>query len=448
MSSPRIGTWAPVAAVWRRRWLVLLTAVVGAATAVFISSLGTPSYVGSAKVFIGPRQFSQEGRNPADQSGFQPFVSSYAQELQSGQIAGRVAMSLGLERSADDLKEQITAHVIPETSVIELEVSDSSPAEAQRIATSFADEFVESITEQAEPPGARVLDRASRPTESLGPDPLRDGILGGLAGLVLAIGCVVAMDQFNPTLRTRSEVQDELAPLPLLASVPSVKLGSSHESVGPIDFFEAGPIAPASEAVHVLRAGIDAITRDRPVGTLLVTSPGAREGKSSVVLSLAEAVAATDARAIIVDADLRRPSIHEAFNLPLAPGLSEVLAGKADLKEALRPVKGYLAVLTAGSPTDQPAALLGSERMAELIRAVETLARVVILDSSRLLAVADVAILGDSVDAVLLVVRAGRTRVDEAIEGKAVLERLDAQLLGVVLNATDVRDGYGHGYHE
>ena len=197
------------------------------------------------------------------------------------------------------------------------------------------------------------------------------------------------------------------------------------------------PMSPISEAYRSLRTSIQFASFDNPVHTIAVTSTGSEEGKTTTLANLAVTFSETGNRVILVDADLRRPTLHKRFGLSNEIGLtSAFIKGQTErptlnLQETTIP---NLRVLTSGPLPPNPSALLGSSQMRKVIEALREEAEYVLFDCPPILAVTDAAILGHQVDGVLLVVSAYSTKRDHAIKAKAILEKVNANILGVVLN--------------
>ncbi len=196
------------------------------------------------------------------------------------------------------------------------------------------------------------------------------------------------------------------------------------------------PNSPVSEAYRALRTNLTFASLERPLRTLMLTSPGPDEGKSTVLANLAVSIAQTERQVLVVDCDLRRPCLHEIFGLSNDRGLTTLLAepeamAKPPIQDS--PVAG-LRVLSAGPLPPRPADLIGSRRMEELIQWLADQADIVLFDSPPINAVADAAILATRVDGVLLVARERRTRREAVAEARNRLGRVKANLLGAVLN--------------
>ncbi|MGB9885401.1 MAG: CpsD/CapB family tyrosine-protein kinase [Moorellales bacterium] len=208
------------------------------------------------------------------------------------------------------------------------------------------------------------------------------------------------------------------------------------------------PRSPVSEAFRTLRTNLGYISPDRPLKSLLVTSSGPEEGKSTVTANLAVVLAQAGSRVLVVDADLRKPVMHKAFELDNRRGLTNALVEDLDPAELIRPTGlPGLFVLTSGPIPPNPAELLGSARMQRLLPALTSNYDLVLVDTPPVLAVTDAAVLAPLVDGAVLVARAGITRLDLLQEAKETLERTGVRLLGAVLNGLKPdTDGYYY-YH-
>jgi non-specific protein-tyrosine kinase len=195
------------------------------------------------------------------------------------------------------------------------------------------------------------------------------------------------------------------------------------------------PRAPASEAYRTLRTNLMFYSLDHPISTLVITSPLAGEGKSTALANLAVALALGGHTTIIADCDLRKPSQHEIWGLNNDHGLTNMLLEQSALENPpLQAVNvDNLAVLTSGPLPPNPADVLGSRRMDDVIAALKATADYVLFDAPPTLGVTDAALLGVKLDGLLLVLRAGSSRRDHAARAKEQLERVKVPIIGTVL---------------
>lgn len=207
------------------------------------------------------------------------------------------------------------------------------------------------------------------------------------------------------------------------------------------------PRSPVAEAYRALRTNIQFSSLDTDLRTLLVTSAGPHEGKSTTLANLAVVMAEAGKRVLAVDCDLRRSSLHTLFNLENTRGFTSLFldegAGPPPIQDTAVP---NLRVLTSGPPPPNPSTVLGSESMGRVLKSLRDTADVVLFDAPPVLAVTDATLLATRVDGVLLVVDAGATRRDLARRARAQLEKVNARLLGVVLNNVPL-DTQVYGYY-
>lgn len=198
----------------------------------------------------------------------------------------------------------------------------------------------------------------------------------------------------------------------------------------------SNPRSPIAEAYRTLRTNLEFSNLDKSLRTILVSSASAEEGKSTTLANLAVTMAQSGKRVILVDADLRRPTQHQIFGLKNNAGLTDMVRDDAILATPPAQESGVqnLRVLTSGQLPPNPAEILGSKRMGEILQALLQDADVVLFDAPPVLAVTDAAVLASKVDGVLLVVSAGKTKRENARKAQSQLEKINANVIGAVLN--------------
>jgi capsular exopolysaccharide synthesis family protein len=208
------------------------------------------------------------------------------------------------------------------------------------------------------------------------------------------------------------------------------------------------PRSPVSEAYRTLRTNLEFSSLDRPLKTMVVTSPGPEEGKSTTLANLAVTLAQAEKKVVLVDCDLRRPTQHEIFGVQNGAGLTTMVVDDEamtdpPLQETEVP---RLWLLSSGPLPPNPSELLGSRRMEEIIAVLSQRADIVLFDAPPIIAVTDAAVLSSKVDGVLLVINAGGTKRDHAQKAKALLEKVNAHLVGAVMNNVKI-DTSLHRYY-
>jgi len=207
----------------------------------------------------------------------------------------------------------------------------------------------------------------------------------------------------------------------------------------------SAPRSPAAEAFRTLRTNLMFSSLDRPIHTLLVTSAAAEEGKSTTLANLAVTMAQSGRKTILVDCDLRRPRQHELFGVSDKPGLTSMILEQTKKPPLIATGVDDLWLLPAGPLPPNPADLLGSKRMDEVIAVLKARADIVLFDAPPVAAVTDAALLASKLDGVLLVVSAGQTKREHALRAKELLEKINVRLVGTVLTSAAV-DGSLRAY--
>jgi non-specific protein-tyrosine kinase len=298
-------------------------------------------------------------------------------------------------------------------------------------------------------PVAVVVDAASLPTVPLASKTVTFVLLALVASLAVAAGLSVLWEYLDYTVKT-PEVLEMIYGMPAQGVIGVSSGVQAHDKRGAMLVTLSEPHSPEAEAFRVLRTGVVVASLHTPVHSLLITSAKPGEGKSFVAANLAVSYAQNGNRVILVDADLRKPSLHRIFDLPLAPGFSNlVINHQEEVANMIRPTAVQnLWVLTCGIIPPNPVELLGSPRAAQVMVQLEDYADIVIYDSPPAATVTDAAVLASQMDAVLQVVLAGRTRIDLVRRCKTLLEKVETHIIGPVLNQakqTDI-ESYAHTY--
>jgi capsular exopolysaccharide synthesis family protein len=270
--------------------------------------------------------------------------------------------------------------------------------------------------------------------------------VGLIAGLLVGFVAALVRDLTDTRVRTAEDVE-RAASLSLLASLDTPRSRDAGRNL----VVASDPRSPQAEGFRSLRTAVQFMAqRDRAL-SLLVTSARAEEGKSTVAANLALTMAEAGLRVVLVDADLRRPSVADTFGVEGSAGLTSVLIGQVDLDEVLQEWgPNGLQVLTTGPLPPNPSELLSSPAMADVLARLGTDHDVVIVDSAPLLPVTDASILARATAATLLVVDAQKTRRPVLRQAITLLERADARMAGVVLTHVPQRgpDSYGYVYRQ
>jgi len=436
----------------RRVWLfsaVLLVCVLGGGA---VSLLTTPSYTATAGLYFSVRN-AADADDLAQGSNFtQQAMGSYASVATTASVLEPVARELQLSGGAVALGEQVSVRALNATAVLEISVDDSDATQAARLANAIADQMATTVAQLAPKDEAgesgvtvTLVAPATEPRSPSSPNTKLDLAAGLVLGLALGVGLVLVRESLDTRVRDLAEVA-RLTDRPVIGSLGVDAAASRRVAVA------AEPHSAQAEAYRQLRTNLqflhvgdpDAATDGHRV--LAVTSSVANEGKSTVTVNLSLALAETGARVLLVDADLRRPSVAGMLGLEGAAGLTTVLLGDATVADVVQEwgTTG-MHVLTAGVVPPNPTELLGSPAMRRLLAGLGADYDFVLLDSAPLLPVADGAVLSRLVDGAILVANVTMVRQHQLGESLRDLDRVDAPLLGIVLNQV-ARDQHAYAY--
>lgn len=433
----------------RSRWVtVCVTLLIAVLGAVAVTLLTTPLYQASTRLFVSTSSGSSVSEIYQGNRFSQERVISYSELLMGETLAQRTIDKLGLDMTAEELQENITANSKLDTVLINVHVLDKSPVRARDIANTLSDEFVSMVRELETPedgasPDARVIveQRASIPDQPVVPKTARNLAMGAALGLLLGIGLAVVRDLLDNTVKDR-ETLESITGAGIVGSIPLDKDRRKQPAIS----FDSDNSAIA-EAFRKLRTNLQFLAVDNPPRVIVVTSSMPSEGKSTTAINIALALAEAEHSVVLVDGDMRRPTLHKYLDLVGAVGFSTVLSGGATLSEALQKTRfPGLSVLTSGAIPPNPSELLGSLSARKLLVELRSQFDYVIVDSTPLLAVTDAAILAAGADGVLIMARFGQTRRDQLTHAVGSLEGVGAPLLGAVFTMMPTRGGSPYSY--
>ncbi len=469
----------------RERWWVVLAAIVVVGAVVMGLALSaTKQYSATSSLLMEPSKITGL-IDPAANQTEDPVrdASTNLLLVQSTTVANRVKVALKAPESPDALLGHIVVAAEPDANIITIEATDPSPARAALLANTFADQFVEyrkesdrkrvaegeqllrgqiaalpaaAVAQRAEleqtlravtalravtTGDAEVVDRATVPGSPSSPILKKSAAIALILGLVIGIALVFLVDLFDRRIKNGDEFE-MLYGLRALTSVP-------ERSKDPASQRDR---AAALEPFRILRGSLRSLQPDREIRVVLVTSAVPGEGKSTTAAGLARAAALSGQRVVLVEADLRRPTFHQQFDLGGDQrGLTTALVGGTPVANLLRtvlPGLKSLMVLPSGPKPPNSAELLRSAEMGRVLDDLKIEADLIVLDAPPLLPVADAQVLIDhpQVDAVLITARAYLTTREEVRRTRNILERHPGSNFGLVVNGIRVLDA-GYDYY-
>lgn len=420
------------------RWLVAATTLVAVASAAALSLMVPPTYQATARLFVGNRQVSSTEVSQAaavTQLSIQ-LLRSYAAIIKTRPIAERAIERERLPLSPASVSASLRAEPLADTQIIDLSFSSSDSVLAQRVVNAIAASFVAEVERIESPRSANqepavrvsVVEPALKPLVPVAPRPKRNMVAGAGAGLLAGLALAMLVEQLDVTVKNKDEVE-KLTGAPVLAGIPKLDIK------GQVVHLEGDLQSIGAEAFRKLRTALQFLSVDHPVRTLMVTSAFAQEGKSTTSLNLAAAFAHAGLRTVLVEADLRRPVLHKIFASDRQRGLTTCLIGRVPLQSAILPTPvRNLTHIPAGAVPPNPAELLASHPMQDILSRLAASHDIVVVDAPPLLPVADAAALAPRVDGVLIVAKTNSTPRDRLQEATEQVTKVGGRLLGIVLN--------------
>lgn len=433
----------------RRRWKSIAAMfVLAVALSAALSFTATPTYHSTARIFI-----STDVSNSADAfyaGGFaQQRVQSYAELATSGEVMKKVIRRLNLDLTPSELAAKIDASVATNTVIITIDVRDPNARTAQQIAEAEAEELSAYLTQIETPAGgnttpvkATVTDQAMFDGSPVAPRTTLNVAVAAILGLLIGLGLAVLRDVLDTSVKRLEDVEDVTA-----APVMSFVVHDPAVRSTPL-LTDAGSHSARAEAFRLLRTNLQFLDVDDAPRSFVITSPVAGEGKTATATNLAVVLAQAGRRVLLVDGDLRRPSVAKLLGLETAVGMTTVLVGRSDLASSIQVHhESGVHVLASGPVPPNPTEILQARATRELFDLLHGMYDVVIVDAPPLLPVADAAIMTRDADGAIVVVRHGKTTQEQLRQALARVQQVGGRTFGIVVNMSPRRaKGYGDAY--
>jgi capsular exopolysaccharide synthesis family protein len=414
--------------LWRRKWIILLTAIIITTLATLNALSEPPMYQGGATL----RLMASAGLSGYVEHGSimysERLMNTYARLVRSGPIVEQMQQQLELTEPTTELASRIDVGFPGNSELMIISFADEDPQRAATVANTLAEimvEYAKGTTIGRSYP-LSLVDRAGPPGAPFKPRVQFNVALGLVLGTGLGLALALLREALDTTLHTAAHIE-EVTRLSALGKIPTVS------KQPPITFLNGS--SPLLEPFRHLRTSIFAIGRSTSIQTLLVTSAEAKEGKSTIVANLAAVFAQSGRKVVVLDGNLRTPTLHEVFNLPNDLGLSNVLKQEVRIDEALQK-SDYLGiyVLPSGPVPPNPTELLSLPHMKVIIAKLSGQFDMVLLDSPSLIQFADASTLALLVQDVLLVVGRPQARRETVRAALQQLTEIKVRPVGIVVN--------------
>lgn len=457
-------------AICKKLPLIIVVAILcGALALAGTVFLMTPQYQSSAMFYVNNNNFSlgdtEVSISSADISASKSLVKSYIVILNSRESLLDVIDYSGVNRTYGQLKGMISAEAVDSTEIFRVTVTSPDPVEAEQIANAIAYVLPKRIASVIEGSSAKVVDHAIVATAPSSPNRSQNTMLGLLLGLILSAGIVALVELFDVTIKAEEDIS-QCCTYPVLAAVPAMGADAkpSHNSrkyrgkhVAP-SAKDATPVGAelnfvATEAYKLLRTKLQfSFTDESDSRVIVVSSAMEGEGKSLSAINIAYSMAQLDQKVLLVECDLRRPTVSEKIRTKKIPGLSNYLTGQVSQSEIFQEISanksgGTFHVITAGSIPPNPVELLSSPKMVSFLQQMREKYDYILLDLPPVGEVSDAMVVAKMADGVLLLCRQNYCNRITFVDAIRQFEFIGARILGILVNgATEESGGYGRKY--
>jgi succinoglycan biosynthesis transport protein ExoP len=489
----------------RRKWIVIATVALAVLGAVIASLLQQPVYQASAEVVLRDDNLAGSLTGVADSTARPDparAAETQARLASVPTVAARALAQAGIsDRSPEDLLDRTDVSASTDADVLTFTVKDEDPERAMKLATALAHAYIayrqevdtaaihtalteaqarldqlERLGQQDSAIYSSLVDKVellqtlealqtsnaflSQPADEavkVSPKPARNALLALVLGGLLGVGLAFLAETLDTRVRSASEISAALR-APLLGRLPEPPRQAQADAQL---VTLADPAGGQAEAFRVLRTNLEFVMLERAIRTVMVTSAVAEEGKSTTVANLAVAMARAGRHVVLVELDLRRPSLNRLFQLSSEPGLTDVALGRATLEHALTPVAvsggtsprwrpsrngggvpGLLEVLPPGPLPPDPGEFIATSALREILTSLAERADIVLVDAPPLLGIGDALLLTGRVDALVLVARLNAVQRPMLGELRRVLDGSPAVLLGFALAGAELEEEY------
>jgi capsular exopolysaccharide family len=415
-----------------------------------------PKYTASVQLYVNPND-TYVTADLNELTYAQKVVTTYIGFLQTKQFYEQVIKESGLNYSVNQLKNSTTIASINNTEIFRISVSTSKQKDTYQLIEAMqriAPIIIKNYKKTAQ---ISIVDPASFPASSSGPNIRRNTMIGGLFGLVFSILITFLLAIINVLLQNEEDLKKKYD-IPVLGAIPNynllkhkdpfyvkwfpflrkkLKLSTNQNNMNEdIKFM-------INEAFHTIRTNIRFTLRKESCKKIIITSPLPDDGKSTVCSNLAITISQTGARVLVIDGDLRKGVLHNFYKVKGAPGLSDVLSGTAGEREVLQnTIYPNLQVIPMGTLPPNPTELVGSLQMDELIKKLEKDFDYIIIDTPPVNIVSDTLNMMKLVDGIVIIVREGFTTHPSITKALSKYRFIDANILGFIINATNPENEY------
>lgn len=442
-----------------KRWYIIAICFILAAGSAFAVTqfYMKPIYKAHTTLFLGKESDKVASLSIADIQINNQLVNDYRELLKSNLVADSIENKLGV--NAGRFKKNVNVQTVKDSRIFSISYEDTDPKIAADVVNELALVIKQMASDIIQVKNVKVIDTAKTPESPIGPSKKKNVGLAGIVGLVLGAGLIYLLEMLDYTFKKPEDVERQLE-LNVIGTVPEFEGGkrgkrkAKDPKVLEQDYLKNlitknDPKAPASEAFREIRTNLHYMSVDKELKSIVITSPTLGDGKTVTAVNVAVAFAKSGKKVLVIDADLRKPKVHHYFGIANEKGLTNIIKGDIDDKEinsmTLRGIPN-LFVIPSGPIPPNPAEILSSNKMQQLLDKLKGEYDTIIIDTPPVGQVTDAAILAGSTDGVVLVFACSQTRIDMAKRAKKALVSVNSNIIGTVLTKMDTGRGNYYNY--
>lgn len=430
--------------------ITLCSTILSSLVSVFLIK---PTYKADISVIINQ---SKSESSPSSQTYndimmYQKMVKTYAEFAKSRVVAEHVIKSLNLDLKVGQLQSMLTVTPKGDTEFLNLSITALEPKLAQDITNQYAKSLKAVSNDVKKVDNVQLLDEALLPQGKASPRVSLNIAIAFFLGLMVSVGLSFLLEYLDNTVKSKEDIE-RLSDIPVIGLLPFDDTLASGRGQQLVTY--TNPKSSTSEAYRTLRTNIQFSSLDTEITSLVFTSTKPGEGKSTIISNIAITMAQSGKKVLLLDCDLRKPTIHKKFGASNSKGLTNILLKDKKYEECVIVTKQEnLHVVPSGPIPPNPSELLGSNKFKILLRHLSSIYDVILIDAPPILIVTDAQVLSSVCDGTVLLTSYGETEKEALMEGKSLLTKVNSNILGVVLNkipeggkGSYYNQYYSHGY--
>lgn len=416
-----------------------------------------PVYRAETSLFVGKEGDKIASLDLGEFNLNKNLVTDYRQLILSRLVSREVIDELGLDMTIETFQKKVNVTTIQDSRLFKISFESTDPKLAMDVANSLANVLIEKAVDIIQVKNVKVVDVAELPVKPIKPSKTKNVMVAAILGICIGAGVILVLEYLDYTIKSSNDVERHLK-LNTVGEIPQfegdkrssgkgkgLKFGGKkvhkrsnskdENAVNPSLITICDPKSPASEAYRSLRTNIGYSGIDKQVKTIMVTSPGVAEGKSTTAANMAISLAQSGKKVLMMECDLRKPRVHRYFSLPNDIGLTDIIAKNCPLDKVVKNTKDIenLSVICSGSLPPNPTEILESKKLSDLMLQLKERYDMIIIDTPPVGQLTDGAILAGKSDGVILVAASGESNIEVTKRAKTALLQVNANIIGVVL---------------